>query len=584
MSMSGGELVVKCLERVGVRVAFGMCGHTNIAILDAFADSPIRFVSVRHEQVAAHSADAYYRASGVPAALILHNGPGLTNALTGIGDAMGDSSAMIAIVGDVATRHQGRDAFQEIALHGDAAQWELARPLVKRAWKVDVLERIPDAISRATTIARTGRPGPVLLSIAMDLLSERTSLEPRSGPDPSGYVRIRGDSSAIARAIELLRAAKRPAILAGGGALASHAGPEILRLAARLGAPVITTLSGRGVVPEDDPRVIGPVGRSGNPAANRAGVEADVVLALGTQFPEQDSSSWVAGHTFAFPPAKLIHVDLDPSQFGKIYDTAIAIVGDAKSVAAEIVEVLGVGSADEGWHTQLRAVLDEWTTEKIAPLSQSDAEPIHPARVLAELRRVLPRDGIVLGDVGWGKNGTAQFFPVYQPGTIQVASGYGTMGFAAGGVLGAKLGNPQVPVVAISGDGGFSSCFSAVMTAVEYGIPVVWAVINNGAFQSIMGLQQKHFERTVGTIFGEATTPGYNPDFAALARACGVDALRVSDPRDLGDAFATAIRADKPFVLDIISDRKALPYATGFWDIHEIYSGSAPEPAGAGTT
>ena len=574
MTRSGGELAVKCLERGGIRVAFGTCGHTNIALLDAFADSAIRFISVRHEQVAAHAADAYFRVSGIPAALILHNGPGLTNALTGIGDAMGDSSAVVAIVGDVATRHHGRDAFQEVALHADAAQWEIARPLVKRAWKIDVLERLPDSISRAVTLATTGRPGPVLLSVAMDLFSVRTELEPTGPPNPAAYARIRGDRTAIERAANLLRGAQRPTIVAGGGAQAARAGGAILALAARLGAPVVTTLSGRGVVPEDEALVVGPVGRSGNPAANRAGVDADVLLALGTQFPEQDSSSWVSGYTYAIPPTKLIHVDLDPSQFGKIYPTEVAIAGDVRSVVEELLAELGPGSGDRTRVATLRDELQRWTDEKLMPLMTSNADPIHPARVLHELRAALPHDANVMGDVGWGKNGTAQFFPVYAPATIHVASGFGTMGFAAASVLGAKLARPHAPAVAITGDGGFSSCFSAVMTAVEYGIPVVWVVINNGAFQSIMGLQQRHFGRTLGTVFGETQAPGYNPNFAELARACGVEAIRVERAGDLAAAFAAALAAPGPFVLDIVTDPEAIPFSTGFWDIHDIYAGA----------
>jgi len=579
MTCSGGELVVACLERAGVMVAMGTCGHTNIALLDAFANSSIRFISFRHEQVAAHAADAYFRAGGVPAALILHNGPGLTNALTGIGDAMGDSSAVITIVGDVAARHAGRDAFQEVALHADASQWEIARPLVKRAWKIDVIGQLPGSIARALTLATTGRPGPVLLSVAMDVFSTRTELTAKDVPDPHAFARIRGDLAATSRAAALLRAAQRPAILAGGGALQSRAGAAILRLADRLGAPVITTLSGRGTVPEDEALTIGPVGRSGSPAGNRAAAEADVLLALGTQFPEQDSSSWVPGYTYSIPPTKLIHVDVDPSQFGKIYPPEVGIVGDARAVVEDLLVELGLGSAGRTWAASLRADLEQWVDEKLMPLATSAAEPIHPARVLHELRAALPRNGIVLGDVGWGKNGTAQFFPVYEPGTIHVASGFGTMGFAAAGVLGAKLARPEAPVVAISGDGGFSSCFSAVMTAAEYEIPVIWIVINNGAFQSIMGLQKRHFGRTIGTVFGERDAPGYNPDFAALARACGIQSIRVERPAELSAAFATALTARTSFVIDVVSDPDAMPFATGFWDIHEIYGARTEEPA-----
>ena len=579
---SAAELVVACLEEAGITDAFGMAGHTNVALLDAMIDSKIRFHSVRHEQVAAHAADAYFRVNRRPAALISHIGPGLTNALTGLGDAVADCSAVVVVAGDVPSFHQGKDAFQELGLHTDAGQWEMARPLTKRAWRVTDTDSLRRKILNAVRIARTGRPGPVLLSVAMDVFSARVPATRRMpvAIDPVGMTGA-ATADAIHAASELLRTARRPVILAGGGAL--EARDAITALAEITGAPVITTLSGRTTVDEFHPQCLGPIGRTGSTGSNRAGAEADVLLAIGTQFPEQDSSSWVPGRTFRIPPTKLIHVDVDVNQIGKIYPAAVGIVADAREAASGILEnlraeILAGAAVDSAavrdqWLAPLRTEHDAWRAKHVDAVLPGREAAIHPGYLLQQLSAAVPDNAIFLGDVGWGKNGTSQFIRRRAPRTMLVASGYGTMGWSAAAALGAKVANPRVPVVSITGDGGMSSCASALITAAEYGIAVVWIVLNNGVYQSIMGLQQQHFSRTLGTVFWEGRQNAPRTDFVALATGCHVEARGVSRPEELAEAIAWALSLNRPVLLDVLTDPTAFPPAAGFWDVHAIYDG-----------
>ena len=577
--MTGGQLLARSLRDLDVREIWGTSGHSNVAAIDGLLDTDIRYLSVRHEQVAAHAADGYYRAVHRPGVILVHNGPGLTNALTGIGDAANDCSAVVVIAGDVALRHEGRDAFQEISLHADASQGETFRPLVKRAWRVHAVEALPRVLVKAFTLATTGRPGPVLVSVPMDLLSRRVDLPP---PDLASYrptgTRPRGDTAEVARAARLLVEAERPVLHAGGGAILAEAAEEIRALAEHLGALVTTTMAGKGAMPESHPLSAGTTGRAGTPVANAVAVGADVLLALGTQFPEQDSSSWKPGVTFSIPPTRLIHVDLDPQQLGKIYPLDIAIVGDVRSVLQDLRAAVADLSPPRNWRGSPRVAATArdkaaWRA-RLAPLQTSAARPIRPERVLATVRSVLPAEGIVVGDVGWGKNGVSQQYLAERPQTVFVASGYGTMGFAAAAALGVRLARPDIPVVSLTGDGGMSSVLSALVTGVEHHLSVVWVVFNNAAYGAIADLQRHHFGRGAGGDFVRADTgEPYTLDFAAVARACGAAGLRVTEPDDLRPALEEALAAGRPFVLDVVVERQAAYQPTGYWDVGDIYAG-----------
>ena len=346
------------------------------------------------------------------------------------------------------------------------------------------------------------------------------------------------------------------------------------------GIPLATTIMGKGAVPEDHPLCFGITGLFGSPVGNRLTREADVLLAVGTRFSEMDSSSWIPGQTFTIPPTKLIHVDIDPQEIGKIYPVAVGIQGDAGAVLQQFLEALTVrrqsprsGPADQAARVRdLRRAYQEWFDGEVGRHQQSSARPIRPERILWELRRALPRDGIILTDTGWNKNGVAQQFPIYEPRTQLPPGGFATMGFGPAAAIGAKVGAPSKAVVALVGDGAFGSVSPAVATAVEYGLGVIWLVMNNFSFGVIYGMQQKHFGRSLGTEFvREGTRKIYNPDFAKMGEAYGAHGRRIEDPEELGPALSEAIRRDEPTVLDVIMDKSVRVPVSGIWDVNEIY-------------
>lgn len=578
--VNGAEIVAKYLEAEGVEYVFGLCGHTNVALLDALTyKTGIKFVSFRHEQVAAHSADAYFRVTHKPGVVLVHVGPGMTNAVTGVANAALDSSAMIVIAGDIPSFHFGQDPHQEIKLHLDGDQFEIYRPFVKRAWRVHDVKFIPDIIAKAFNISTSGRPGAVMVDVPMDMFSRSCEKAPEDliKRKVTGK-RIRGDSYEIEKAVEKLRAAKNPVVFLGGGVILSDAAEEAVALAEHLGLPVATSLMGKGSIPEDHPLSIGMTGFWGTPLANNMTKEADVIMAIGTRFAETDSSSWLPGYTFNMPPTKLIHVDIDPQEIGKIYPTEIGIIGDAKAVLVSMLECAEESLPQKDWRNE--PLVQKIAREKTAWLDSfrehqvSDAVPIRPERILKEVREVLPRDGIILTDVGWNKNGVGQQFPIYQPRTQLAPGGLATMGFGPAGAVGAKLGAPDKAVLALVGDGAFGSVSSVVATAVENDLGIVWLVMNNYGFGVITGLQKRAFGRTSGTEFRRASTGEYyNPDFAMMAKAYGAEGYRIEDPKALKPTLEKAIASGKPTVLDVFMDPGVFVPTTGYWDVNDIFQG-----------
>jgi acetolactate synthase-1/2/3 large subunit len=575
--LTGGQIVVKCLEAAGVEYIFGLCGHTVIGMMDPLVDSPIEFISFRHEQMAAHAADGYFRVTHKTGVVMTHLGPGITNATTGVANAALDSSAMVVISGDIPSQHFGRDAHQEFKMHGDATQYEIYKPFVKRAWRVHRVEALPGILARAFSIAASGRPGPVLVDVPMDFFSRRAEVEipDMSAHMPSGR-RIRGDQREIERAVRLLVQAQRPLIYAGGGVILSEASGSMAPLAEALGAPVAYSLMGKGAISDDHPLAVGMTGFWGTPAANRLCREADVILAIGTRFAEASSSSWIPKYTFAVGPTKVIQVDIDEEEIGKNYPVEVGILGDAGAVLEEILAYVRDAKKGYNWKDdqRLQHIADEMTAwhSEIAVHNSSDAVPIRPERILAEVRALLPKDGIVVTDVGWNKNGLAQQFPIYKPMTHFPPSGLATMGFGPAAVIGAKLGAPDKKVITLIGDGAMSSVLGVLATAKERNIAAVWLVMNNSAFGTIYGLQNQAYGRNIGTRFiRHDTQADYSPDFAGIARACGIDGVRVDQPDRLRPALEKSLNGNEPTLLDVIMDRDVGVPTDGYWDILDIY-------------
>ena len=548
----------------GVDRVFGLCGHTNISLLAALErrGTP-RFITTRHEQVAAHAADGYARSSGRPGVVVLHVGPGITNAATGVATAAFDSVPMIVIAGDVPSYYEGRGPHQEFNLRRDADQTSVYEPFVKRTWRITRADQVPRVLARAWDLALAGRPGPVLVSVPMDILAEVFEADVH----PASPLERPTLSSATASAIaEELRAARRPLILAGGGTRRAVA--EVRRVAELTGAPVAHTLMGTGVLPPGHTQLIGILGFWGSPAANRLASEADVILAVGTRFPETDSSSWEHGVTFAIPPTRLIHIDIDAHEPGRNFPTTIAAVSDAALGLNAIADAYGEATPDRG-HDWAR--LHEEREAFLAPgrkNATSDEFPLLPERILVDVRRAIP-DAILVTDVGWNKNGVGQQYPVDTPDSFLTPGGFSTMGFGPAAVIGVASAETGRPAVALVGDGAFGSNPSVVATAVEMGIAPVWVVMNNAAFGTIAGLQRKHYGTGYGCEFVADGRP-YTPDFAAIARASGADGVTLRAAAELEPALREAVRSGHPTVLDV--PMRNTPVMTpGEWDIERIY-------------
>ena len=568
--------LVKYLEARGVRHVFGLCGHTNIAVLAAMAKSDkVKFVNTRHEQIAAHMADGYARASKETAVVLSHLGPGLTNAATGVANAALDSVPLVVIAGDIPSHYYGKHPHQEVNLHADASQYEIYRPFVKRAWRADQPHLFPEIIEKAFTLAESGRPGPVLVDVPMDVFSkeidvklfERLRLNTKKLKKPSL------DEDTAAEIVKRLVAATKPVLYVGGGIMLADATAELRAFVDHLQIPVAHTLMGKGALPDDHPLVLGMTGFWGTKFINDTCRGADWILALGTRFSEADCSSWEPEFTFNIPPTKLIHVDIDPAEIGRNYPVEIGAVADLKqalTVLTRVAKRLVPRDVKRDAMVQEIAKVREAFVAGNRAHATSNAYPMRPERILADVREALPRDALITTDVGWNKNGVGQQFPILEPGTIFTPGGYATMGFGAPAALGAKIARPDRVVVALVGDGGFGQNPALLATAAEANVGVVWVIMNNYAFGTIAGLEKAHYGTTYGTVFERDGKP-YSPDYAAIAKAYGVDGVKVNAAAEFKPALQKAIAAGKPFVIDVVMQNEPVPTA-GHWNIMDIYS------------
>src|SRR4051812_1955746 len=562
-------LLVEYLERVGVEVVFGLCGHTNIAVLDALSKSRIRFITSRHEQISAHSADGYARVSRKPGVVLSHLGPGLTNAATGVANAALDSIPMVVIAGDIPSHYYGRHPHQEFNLHQDADQSQIYRPFCKRVYRVDRAADLPRVMERAFHLATTGRPGPVLVDVPMDFFSADLPLD-AFDQVPAEIARPALDPATAERIVQMLAGAQRPLIYAGGGVLSARASKELTALAEALEIPVAHSLMGKGCLHEDHPLLLGMTGFWGTPVANDTCRTADVILAVGTRLAEASSSSWDPRFTFAAPPTRVIHIDADLAEIGRNLPTELGVVADAKlALAALATAARGRLHRDRGRIREeiargRRAFAEEWAHQWT-----SDQFPLRPERILSELRQAVPEDGFVVTDVGWNKNGVAQQFPITVPGTFITPSGLATMGFGAAAVLGVKVAAPDRAAVALIGDGGFGANPNVVATAMEAGLNVVWVIMDNVAFGTIAGLENMHYGTTFGCVFERDGKP-YRVDFAAMARAWGAHGVMVDSAAGLAPALRDALASDRPAVVQVPMENAPTP-TPGYWNINDIY-------------
>lgn len=577
------DLMVDYLERRNVKYVFGLCGHTVIGMLDALSRSKkVKYISNRHESVASTAADGYARLTHKASVVMCHLGPGLTNVITGVANAAFDSIPMVVIAGDVPSYYFGKHPHQEVNMHGDATQYRLLEPVVKRAWRVDDPESLPDIMDKAFRLAESGRPGPVLIDMPMDMFSREVeeSIWARTYKDSDFTYRPAMDPTAVEEVAKLLLEAKAPMLHAGGGVLLAQASAELAALAEFLDIPVSRTLMGQGCLSDTHPLMIGQTGFWGTEFTHSISTKADVILGLGTRFAEADSSSWYQGVTFDPDHTTFLQIDIDPAEIGRNYPVKIGAVADLKIALKQILDAVKRLCPEGRKNPQLRSRIAQAKAAFKAQnqaISLDDRFPMTPQRILHDVKAVIPEDACIFTDVGWNKNGVAQQFDITVPGSIHHSSGLATMGFGASAVLGGKLAAPDKICLTLTGDGGFGVNPTCLATAVEQGIACTWVVMNNSAFGTIAGLENANYQTKFGTVFQTPDGASYSPRWAEVAKAYGVEAICVSSAAEFKPALEKAMeanRAGRPFLVEAPMENIAVP-TPGCWNINDIYRPNA---------
>ena len=479
---------------------------------------------------------------------------------------------MLAITANVPTSQFNRSPFQEINKHFQADFPNIIRPVVKRSFQPTRVDMLPLALRQAMTTMLSGRPGPVNVDIPFNVFQEEDDVDLPPAAPPLNVQRSGASPEEIITALDMIVKAARPVIFIGHGVTLSEASRELTEFARRLRIPVISSPNGMGAFDMSDDLSLGFIGRNGAYPANQAGRHADLVIAIGARFDDRSASSWIAGYSWNFPHCKLIHVDVDPAELGRNYPPDLGILADARTFLRQLLAEVERRPSRDGalapWHAEIKGWQAEWK-KFVAPNFEMHASPMRPERVVADCRAVLPDDAILTCDVGVSHNWYMQFWEARRPQTMLNSWGFSGMGFGAAGVLGAKLAAPDRPCVSVTGDGCFTMVPHVLCTAVEYNIPVVWVIWNNFGWMSIRDIQMGMFGgRELGTAFyqGANKTP-YNPDFAGWARAAGVEAMTITRSEDFRGALEHAVKANKPFLLDVHVDAEVKPPSTGTWQL-----------------
>ncbi len=545
MKMTGARIVIECLVEQGVDVVFGYPGGTILNIYDELYknSSRVRNVLTAHEQGAAHAADGYARASGKVGVVLATSGPGCTNLVTGIATAYMDSVPMVAITCNVATGLLGKDSFQEVDITG------ITMSITKHNYIVRDVARLADTVREAFDIARSGRPGPVLIDIPKDVTAQLAEWSPRK-LDATGQPVL---SAAAARSIAkitvpsaddldrvaaLLSASARPLFYVGGGVVISNATEELKLLAERLNAPVSVSLMGKTAFPVRHPLSTGMIGMHGTKASNAATAQCDVLVAIGARFSDRvisDSARFASG-------ASIVQIDIDPAEINKNVRTAACLTGDVKGILSALAERVAPRARDK-WNERV----DEWKAH--VPAMYSKKARLHPKFVLETVHAAVGDDAIITTEVGQHQMWVAQFYPFAKPRTFLTSGGLGTMGYGTGAAMGAQIACPERRVVHIAGDGSFRMNLNELATISHYNLPVVIIVANNGTLGMVRQWQKLFYEKRYS-----ATTLDRPPDFVKLADAFSVRGFRAASEAEFSSAFAKAISERTPALIDCLMD------------------------------
>ncbi|MEA2619691.1 MAG: acetolactate synthase large subunit [Chloroflexota bacterium] len=573
--LSGAQIVVEYLIRQGVPVVAGIPGHGSWALTDALLDrqDSIRTVQVMHEQAAVHLADGFYRATGRPILAFTSIGPGATNTVVGMATAYVDSTAVALLTGSPHTYMRGAGLLQELERRHVADNPRIFEPVVKEWWQPSRIDELPFVLHRAWNQMVSGRPGPILLDLPMDVLTDTAEV---ALPDPAereARGRIRPAADDIERAAALLRSARRPVIVAGGGAITAEASAEVTALAERLGAPVVTTWNGKGAIDETHELAGLTIGDTSATSGNALAASADVIVSVGNRFTDWSASSYRRGVTFAIPPSKLIQLDIDPREIGKNYPVEVALVGDAKAGLLDLLDALGPGGGPSTYRgtpypEEIARLKAAWF-EQVEIKSGSAAVPMTMARAVREIQRATRDDAIVVTGAGLPQGMVKQRWVTRLPRTHLTSGGFSTMGFELPAAIGAQLARPERQVLSISGDGSFLQSMQELQTAVLAGTAVCAIVLDNSGWISIKGGQETFFGRSAWTDFLTPDGSIYSPAFDDIGRAFGLHAERVTDPAEVEPAVRRALGSGGPSLVHIKVDRDlavAGPDKTGWWD------------------
>ncbi len=553
MKKKGAEILVDALTKEGVDVLFGYPGGQAIPIFDALYDAKnINTVLVRHEQGAAHAAEGYARATGKVGVCIATSGPGATNLITGIADAYLDSIPMVAITGQVSTPYLGTDAFQEADMVG------ISRPVTKHNFLVKDIKDLPAILKQAFYIARSGRPGPVLVDLPSDI--SRGYLDNYEYPAEismrSYKPTLMGHPRQIEKAAELIKSAKKPLVYAGGGVISSGAHAELFELATKLNAPVTLTLMGLGAFPGEHDLFIGMPGMHGSKTANTAFQNADVIISVGARFDDR-----VTGHVASFAPnAKIIHLDIDPAAISKIVRVDVPVVGDAKNILTALNKVVEPRSRNE-WNAQI----DSWKNGKLFTYKSSN-DVIKPQYVIEQLYELTKNTDILIAtEVGQHQMFAAQYYKFARPRMFLSSGGLGTMGFGLPAAMGASLGMKRKPVVNIAGDGSIQMNIQELATISINRIPVKVLILNNEYLGMVRQWQELFWNRRYSAtclrgsnLCGDCTSPencgkGYVPDFVKLAESYAIPGFRTSKVSEVVDVLKKGLAVDGPSLMEFMT-------------------------------
>lgn len=541
MKKTGSQIIVECLKKEGVDTLFNYPGGAVLPLFDELLNAPFRKILVRHEQAAVHAADGYARATGKVGVVLVTSGPGATNTVTGIVTAYMDSIPIVILTGQIPTYLIGNDAFQEADIVG------ITRPCTKHNYLVKEIKDLARILKEAFYIARSGRPGPVLVDLPKDILVNTTEFKYPEKVHIRGYrPTLEGHPGQIQRAIHLILKSKRPVLYVGGGIISANASRELSQLAEKLGIPVTMTLMGLGGFPGNHPLSLGMLGMHGTYQANMAVMESDLLIAVGARFDDR-----VTGKIESFAPqAKIIHIDIDPTSISKNVRVDLPIVGDCKRILSKILSLLEkeeVRSFKEGlqkWHRQI----ESW--KAIYPMNYHQDQLIKPQFVIEKLDELTSGEAIITTEVGQHQMWAAQFYKFLKPRTFLTSGGLGTMGYGLPAAIGAQVAFPHQLVLNISGDGSFQMNSQELATAVQYRLPIKVVILNNGYLGMVRQWQEFFYEKR----YASSSLEGISPDFVKLAEAYGAVGMRANRPDEVVPTLKKALAIPEPVVIDMTVD------------------------------